>query len=155
VQLRQSLKFILASYMLSMLIAMALLVWWLTGGPANLMPWGLSVPVVLMLWTLERHIQRRLTKLTISGDRLKYESGLLSKTTRTMEMVKVQDVTVMQGLGQRIFNIGDLALETAGESSRIVMRSIDRPQQAADHILELAHTQRLTGEQKPKGTAGV
>jgi uncharacterized membrane protein YdbT with pleckstrin-like domain len=142
VQLRQSLKFILASYLLSMLIAIALLVWSLNGGPKDLMPWGLSVPAVLLLWTFERHIQRRLTKLTVSGDRLQFESGLLSKTTRTMELVKVQDVTVTQTLGQRLFNIGDIALETAGGSSRIVMRSIDGPQAAADHILKIAESQR-------------
>ncbi len=55
-----------------------------------------------------------------------------------MELAKVQDVRVDQTLGQRMLNIGDLSLETAGETSRIVMQSIDRPQEAADHILELS-----------------
>jgi hypothetical protein len=34
--------------------------------------------------------------------------------------------------------IGDLSLETAGGTSRIVILSIDSPQEAADHILELS-----------------
>jgi hypothetical protein len=38
--------------------------------------------------------------------------------------------------------IGNLSLETAGGTSRIEIDSIDRPQAAADHILELARAQR-------------
>ena len=41
-----------------------------------------------------------------------------------------------------MIDVGDLSLETAGESSRIVMRSIDRPHAAADRILELARAHR-------------
>ena len=81
-------------------------------------------------------------KLEIFGDRLRYESGFLAKTTRTMELAKVQDVRVDQTLGQRMIRVGDLSFETAGGSSRIVIRSIDNPQMAADHILELAKAQR-------------
>jgi len=54
----------------------------------------------------------------------------------------VQDVRVDQTLGQRMLNVGDLSLETAGEASRIVIRSIDRPQEAAHHILDLSRGQR-------------
>ncbi len=43
-----------------------------------------------------------------------------------------------QTLTQRMMNVGDISLETAGGSSRVVMSAIDRPQEAADHILELA-----------------
>jgi hypothetical protein len=37
---------------------------------------------------------------------------------------------------------GDLSLETAGETSRIVMPSIDRPKEVAEHILELSRALR-------------
>jgi membrane protein YdbS with pleckstrin-like domain len=90
------------------------------------------------LYLMGRHIQRRLVKLTILEDRLRYEAGFLSKTTRTMELSKVQDVRVDQTVGQRMLNIGNLSLETAGESSRIVMPSVDRPHEAAEGILELS-----------------
>lgn len=98
----------------------------------------LAIPAFLALFAAIRQLQRRLITLTITGDRLRYQAGLLSKTTRTMELAKIQDVRVDQTLGQRLFNIGDLSLETAGETSRIVIQSIDRPQEAADHILELS-----------------
>ena len=108
----------------------------------TLVQWVFIVPVLLLFFTLFRHMQRRLEKITLSGDRLKYESGLFSKSTRTVELEKVQDVRVEQSLTQRMFSIGDLSLETAGGTSRISMASIDNPQDVADHILELARAQR-------------
>jgi uncharacterized membrane protein YdbT with pleckstrin-like domain len=78
--------------------------------------------------------------MTILDDRLRYESGLLSRTTRTILISKVQDVTVHQRIGQRIFGVGDVSIETAGEASRETIFNIDRPQEIADHINE--HAQR-------------
>jgi len=98
----------------------------------------LAIPALGIIILAIRHTRRLLIKLTILDDRLRYEAGLLSKSTRTMELTKIQDVRVDQTLGQRMLDIGDLALETAGESSRIVMPSVDRPHEAADRILELS-----------------
>jgi uncharacterized membrane protein YdbT with pleckstrin-like domain len=51
-------------------------------------------------------------------------------------------VRVDQTLMQRIINVGNLSVETAGGSSRIAIPSIDRPHQAASHMLDLARSQR-------------
>jgi membrane protein YdbS with pleckstrin-like domain len=97
-----------------------------------------ALPALAAFYLLLRQIRRRMIKLTILDDRLRYEAGFLSKTTRTMELTKIQDVRVDQTLGQRMLNIGNLSLETAGESSRIVMPSVDSPHEAADRILALS-----------------
>jgi len=143
-QLRPSLKFIKLGYVICLLMAVAITVYWLTSADHPDYPiWApLAVPALLALVLAVRHIQRSFIKLLILGDRLRYESGILSKSTRTIELAKVQDVRVDQTFGQRIAKIGDLSLETAGGSSRIVMHSIDNPQEAADHILGLARAQR-------------
>jgi membrane protein YdbS with pleckstrin-like domain len=144
-QLRPSLKFIKLSYVFWLVLAVAIAVYLLAAGNPDRRLWGLlAAPALFAIITLVRHIRRRLIKLTILTDRLRYESGLISKTTRTMELAKVQDVRVDQTFGQRLAGVGDLSFETAGGSSRIVVRSIDRPQEAADHILELARAQRGT-----------
>ena len=140
-QLRASTKLIQFGYYISLLVAVAMAVYLLAIGNRDNRMWAmLALPALLALFTLVRHLQRRLIRLTIADGRLRYEAGLLSKTTRTMELAKVQDVRVDQTLGQRLLNVGDLSLETAGETSRIVMRSIDRPQEAADHILTLSRS---------------
>ena len=138
-QLRASVKLIQVGYIASLILAVAVAIYLLAIHNQDDRMWALLViPALLALFAATRHLKRRLVTLTIMSDRLRYEAGLFSKTTRSMELAKVQDVRVDQTLGQRLLNVGDLSLETAGGTSRIVMRSIDRPKEAADHILELA-----------------
>ena len=106
--------------------------------PASLRPWIPFLPVLLLLWPVKRHLLNRLTKMTILDDKLRYERGLWSRTTRTILISRVQDVTVHQRVGQRIFGLGDLSIETAGEASRETIVNIDRPKEIADHINELS-----------------
>jgi len=108
--------------------------------PSTLKPWIPFLPVLLLLWPLKRHLLNRLTRMTILDDRLRYERGLMSRTTRTILISRVQDVTVHQRIGQRLFGVGDVSIETAGESSRETIFNIDRPQEIADHINE--HSQK-------------
>jgi len=139
VRLRASLKFVKLGYVLSLLLAVGIAVYLVSIQNQDNRMWALlAIPALLALFGAIRQVKRRLITLTIAGDRLRYEAGLLSKTTRTMELAKVQDVRVDQTLVERLFDIGDLSLETAGETSRIVIKSIDRPQEAADYILELS-----------------
>lgn len=142
-QLRASIKLIKIAYIFCLLLAVAIAGYLLANHVEDDRYWyALAVPAVLALYTVTRHLQRRLIKITIADNRLLYEAGVMSKTTRTMELSRVQDVRVDQTLGQRMLNVGDLSLETAGEASRIVIRSIDRPQEAAHHILDLSRGQR-------------
>ncbi|HXW14601.1 MAG TPA: PH domain-containing protein [Terriglobia bacterium] len=102
--------------------------------PAALQPWIPWLPVLLLVWPLKRHLRNRLTKMIILDDRVRYETGLLGRSTRTFLISKVQDVTVHQRVGQRIFGVGDLSIETAGGSSRETILDIDRPHEIADLI---------------------
>jgi uncharacterized membrane protein YdbT with pleckstrin-like domain len=134
-------KFIRLGYAVVIVMVVALVVammrmQWPPGIPSAWQPWIPWLPALLLLWPLERHLRNRLTKMTILDDRLRYETGLLSRTTRTILISRVQDVTVHQRVGQRIFGVGDLSIETAGEASRLTVSQIDRPQQIADHINE-------------------
>ena len=138
-QLRASLKAVQLGYSLSLLLAIGITGYLLAMQNQDDRMWAwLAIPALCAVFVLIRHIQRRLTTLTILSDRLRYESGLFSKTTRTLELAKVQDIRVDQTFGQRIMNIGDLSLETAGGTSRLAMPAIDRPRDAADHILKLS-----------------
>jgi len=144
-QLRPSLKFIRLSYVFCLALTVGIGVYYFSVNPdgRQAVLWAFVVPAFLLVLTMVRHVERRLVKLEILGDRLRYESGFLSKSTRTIELVKVQEVSVHQTFGQRMVNLGDLQFETAGKDSGIVIRSIDNPQAAADHILGLAKAQRF------------
>ena len=152
VQIRPSLKFVNLSYVFALAMAVALGVYMLLADPKppDWVVWGFLLPAIWLLFTIVRHIKRRLVKITIVDDRLRYEAGVSSKSTRTVELVKIQDVRVDQTLWQRMVKIGNLSLETAGGTSRIEMDSIDNPQDVADHILSLARGQRA----KPDAGSG-
>jgi uncharacterized membrane protein YdbT with pleckstrin-like domain len=140
---RQSLKFIILAYVVCTLAEVAVVVayyaWNLNQVPlwAPLIPF-LAIDVLITI----RLLRAVTTRLTVLEDRLRWESGLVSKATRTIELDKIQDVRVDQTLGQRMLGVGDLSLETAGGSSKIVMQTIDAPQSAADRILEMAREWR-------------
>ena len=141
--IRPTMKFIYVGYAVVLLIvaaavATAFRVQWPPWIPSPLQPWIPWLPVLLLLWPLKFHIRNRLTKMTILDDRLRYETGFFSKTTRTILISRVQDLTVHQRVGQRIFGVGDLSIETAGETSRLTIPEIDRPQEIADRINQLS-----------------
>jgi uncharacterized membrane protein YdbT with pleckstrin-like domain len=112
--------------------------------------WAPAVIALLLVWPAQRHIRRQSTRLILSGDKLRYESGFLSKNTRTLSMAKVQDVSVHQTVGQRLTGIGDLSIESAGESSRLTVSNIDRPQAVADQIHDAS--EEAARQHLPPGT---
>ena len=101
----------------------------------------LALYALVLLWmivTAARHLGLLFTTLIIDGERLLLEEGLLSKSTRSLNLLKVQDIKVEQGAWDRMLGVGRLTLETAGEAGRLTMANIDRPRQVADQILALA-----------------
>ena len=100
----------------------------------------LAFPLCLDFWNVHRHIRLHFIRLSLGAGQLRYETGVLSKSTRTVELTKVQDVRVDQSLGQRILGTGDLSLESAGESGLFTVRNIDNPQRVADQILSAKRT---------------
>jgi uncharacterized membrane protein YdbT with pleckstrin-like domain len=141
--IRPTLKFIKLGYAAVLLLIVACAILFFTMIPPDdewrNRPWILAVPAVLLIWPIRRHIAQRFTKATIAGDRLRYEVGAMGKSTRNISLPKVQDARVDQSVMQRMFGVGNLSIETAGEASRLTIRNVDRPQQVADEILAASH----------------
>ncbi|HET8548716.1 MAG TPA: PH domain-containing protein [Bryobacteraceae bacterium] len=140
---RPSTKLLMLSYALAAGGALAIAVYnSRRDEPVN---WLYVLPALIFVWTALRHFARRFRVMTVGDGRLRYESGLISRSVRTLELSRVQDVSVDQSFGQRLLGIGDLSIETAGERGGFVMHAIDRPRQIADYILDSARHD--TGEQ--------
>jgi uncharacterized membrane protein YdbT with pleckstrin-like domain len=131
-------KFLKAGTLLAAVIFLGLEIAYLVEWQDQAGRWVMIVPPLILLWPLMRWMRRGLTKATITGDRLRYESGFPSKSTRTIQLHKVQDVRVDQRVSQRMFGVGDIAIETAGESSRLTLHNVDDPQGLADEIMNRA-----------------
>lgn len=132
--MRSSIRTIRPVYSLSFLLVA--LVYGFNNNRAQPIDWLIIFPLLLLAWTVWRHIRLRFTTLTLEGGRLRYESGMLSKSTRAAEVSRVQDVQVTQSMPQRLLGIGDISIETAGDSGRLSMRNVDRPHAVADFILD-------------------
>ncbi|MDE3198217.1 MAG: PH domain-containing protein [Acidobacteriota bacterium] len=100
--------------------------------------WLTAIPLVAFLPPLRVHIRRKLVGMRLFEGHLTVESGFFTRTRRTVDVAKIQDVTFTQTLGQRLLGVGDLRFESAGESGSMGMRNVDRPRQIADLILEVA-----------------
>ena len=134
--IRPTAKFIIVRFVVTGVVFLALEIayfqWWRNTEGMHLLPF---IAPIIFLPAFLRLIKRQFTTVTLSGDRLRFESGFIGKTTRTVQMSKVQDVRVDQRLGQRIFNVGDISIETAGEASRLRIPDVDDAQTLADEIL--------------------
>ena len=145
ITIRPTAKFIKAGAVLAAIVVVGLDVLYLTQWTGSAPYWVMVIPLLILVWPASRWMRRRYTKAVISADRLRYEVGLASRSTRNIQLSKIQDVRVDQSLTHRLFGVGDLSIETAGEASRLTLRNIDSPQQLADEIMSRAQ----------KGTAAV
>jgi uncharacterized membrane protein YdbT with pleckstrin-like domain len=133
--IRPTRKFVTAGYIAVLLVIISLAYAVMSLDWPPLAAW---LSPILLIWPLKSDIQNRMSRLTILEDKLRFDVGLLSRTTRTVLIPRIQDVTVHQTVVQRILGVGDLTIETAGESGRLSVARIDRPQEVADMINDLS-----------------
>lgn len=136
IKIRPSTMLVKVKYALAGILAAGVAYLWLTKEQPYYLA-GLLVPLYLIVTATAQFTRIRFTTMQIAGDRLKYEAGMASKTARSIPLHKVQDVTVKQTFGQRILGLGDLSIETAGETSRLTIEQIASPRVVAEQILDI------------------
>lgn len=146
---RPSMKFIKAGYVCAVLVVGAALIvhykYLVQQYPDQRYPYLPLASLLVLLWPIKRHLQRQTVKLTIAGDKLRYETGLTTKSMRLIQLPKVQDVRVIQSFWQRLFGVGDISIETAGENSRLVVGNLDQPRELAEQITDASTHAGSTG----------
>lgn len=90
--------------------------------------------VVVFRW---RHRYRLTTQ------RLFTTTGILAQTTDQLELIRVDDVRVRQGLFDRVFNVGDVVvISTDASEPERVLRGVRDPHTVAEHIRTAMRTLR-------------
>lgn len=107
---------------------------------------GLAAPAILVASAAGRHLRTRFVTLDVVGDRLKLEQGMASKTSRSVPLAKVQDVTVSQSFSQRLLNIGDISIVTAGDTGRLTISDVGSPRAVAEQILDRVSGKKSEGK---------
>ena len=134
---RPSSKIVMMYYILAGIVMVAGIVLVYLAMPDHQSLWIGAIPGILLEFgAVARHLSILTEKITISSERLRYESGFISKSTHTIDLAKVQDVRVDQSVRQRLLGMGLIAVETSGGASSIVVNNIDNPHKVADMILD-------------------
>jgi uncharacterized membrane protein YdbT with pleckstrin-like domain len=101
-------------------------------------PAYISVPIGLALLLIPAyyHIRRNMVRYTLTDSTLAIDTGLISRTTRSVQLSKVQDVTVSATILQRLLRFGDIVVDNASElGGSTVLRNINNPRHYADLLL--------------------
>lgn len=145
--IRPSMKLVRAGYTaVFVLLFLAVLAYTNSPDMQKLTAWVLAIPALLLLWPMKYHLRCRYTHMTLAGDKLRYETGIFSRSKRVIQLSKVQDVRVDQTVTQRLLRTGNISLETAGETSLLSIRNVDSPDAVTSQILRAAHPE--TGERR-------
>lgn len=138
ITIRPTTKFIKAGAIAAALVFLGLEIVYLVDEPQHQYPWLMALPPLILLWPLVRWMRRQASKAVLGDDRLRFESGITSRSTRNIQLSKVQDVRVDQSVTGRMFHVGNVSIETAGEASRLTLVHVDEPQTLAEEIMNRA-----------------
>jgi membrane protein YdbS with pleckstrin-like domain len=109
-------------------------------GGALVPPFGVAVALVAALvlwaaWGLLLLYRRMTVRYRLTTFRLFHESGLLSRKRDRIEVIDINDVTLRQGIVERMFNTGTVHIESSDTSDpEFDMVGIDDVRHVADLI---------------------
>jgi hypothetical protein len=66
----------------------------------------------------------------ITNERLKIVKGMVSRDVENFELIRLQDIDLSQGVGERMLGIGDISIRGADASQpAVVLRNIPKPEE--------------------------
>ena len=145
VQKRISLKNFIGTYLL--LIFAAGLIWgigysqklasgWIVG------PAGLAPLVIGGLWIYLVYVS---TEYRVFQDSLEVESGIISRNIENIQLFRVRDIGLKQGIVGRILNVGNIAITSTDQSNpHFTLHGVDGPRGMYDTLRDLVSKSQAT-----------
>ena len=132
-----TLMFVKAGYVLAALGALFLVAF--TGVfLSSWIPVWLSVFIGLLLFLIPAyyHLKRQMVSYKLTESKLEIDEGFISRTTRSVPIRRIQDVTVSASVLQRLLGFGNLTIDNASDDGgKVVMKNINTPKLYADVLL--------------------
>jgi uncharacterized membrane protein YdbT with pleckstrin-like domain len=97
---------------------------------------SIALALALLLIPAYFHIRRNMIRYTLTDSKIEIDTGLIARNTRSIPLSKIQDVTVLASIPQRILGFGDLIVDNASElGGTTVLHNISKPRHYADLLL--------------------
>jgi hypothetical protein len=101
---------------------------------------------VVLVWgglLLNLAVQRLSVKYRLTNQRLFHEKGILRRVTDRIEVIDIDDVTVVQGIVERMLNVGTIRVTSSDHSNpELPMPGIDDVKVVADMIDKARRAER-------------
>ncbi|MEQ1605880.1 MAG: PH domain-containing protein [Pyrinomonadaceae bacterium] len=98
----------------------------------------LSVFIGLLLFLIPAyyHFKQKMVSYKLTESKLEIDEGFISRTTRSVPIRRIQDVTVSSTMLQRMLGFGNLTIDNASDDGgKVVMKNINTPKFYADVLL--------------------
>ena len=74
-----------------------------------------------------------LTRYIITNQRLRISHGLIARTRSDIELVRIQDLDQTQSIGERLFNLGDIRVQSHDpDDALVVLQNLTDPDQVME-----------------------
>jgi uncharacterized membrane protein YdbT with pleckstrin-like domain len=120
------------------------------GGTLRDLRWFIVLAMLLGLFVYLdiRYIIWRSVTYTITDQRILQRRGVLGKFTRSIGIARVQDVSTSQSVFGRLFDFGNVEIESAGKDGAEIFTYVPDPEHFRDILFEQLH-----GPNAPRGAA--
>ena len=95
---------------------------------------GLAVTALAFLTLLSWYVRAKTDHLVIKDDEIVWTHGLLNKGYTEISMASVRTTRIRQTLTQRILNVGDVEIYTAGDNPELVVKGLPDPDEIRRQI---------------------
>ena len=107
--------------------------------------WGIILsPIVIGLFMLLGvYITVKSTKYKLTDQRFFVQTGLISKKVEELELFRVKDVSMKQGIIQRLLGVGNVTILSTDDSTPVVhVLGISKPEKVKESIRGQSRTAR-------------
>jgi membrane protein YdbS with pleckstrin-like domain len=84
-------------------------------------------------------LRRLFTRYALTEEHLTVQSGVLSRSRKTIPIHRIQDVTYEQSVLERLLGVGDAIVESAGERGGVGLKDLSEGRRYTDIILDAVH----------------
>lgn len=91
---------------------------------------AIAYPVIFVRWLWRSVLHFRCIQYEIDGDRVHFAQGILTKLTSSIEVFRIHNVTMRQGILERLLGIGTVIIESHSPQWPVVeMFAMEHPEQ--------------------------